>query len=453
MSTRLLLYASTISVLALLTAFLRLSHLDRMCLLLPLLAMLVLLACLFALVFDPQGLLYVLMAIFPLTDFPLFRFEIGVITFSPFSAGIMCLGVYGLFLVAMGKARLKLEGCDVAILLLCLHYLASTLLSNDIMRSGFLAFHALFIPVMIYLALRIHARTSEELDNCLLFLCIGATLFSVFGVIQALSGIQRSQLLNIHPITQAALTYIPIVYLGFTGRARHPLVLLATAICAVSFMASLSRVFIACLLVSPLFYWLIRKGFARHLMLGLIAISLFLTLHFSFKIPGKTIQEIREYGNILDVHKELAKFEKGPGRLVNFQHWAASMEMRFLAYRIGLEEFLDHPIMGTGLKPGDVMITQHNFHVEWLEYGGVIGYVLYASIFMCFFWQAGGAAMHDNATAIFALVIFVDLFNCLFNGIMHGFLPYIVFMILAFTRIRLETMPAVAGAPSEGARP
>ena len=103
---------------------------------------------------------------------------------------------------------------------------------------------------------------------------------------------------------------------------------------------------------------------------------------------------------------------------------------------------MKHPILGTGLKPGRVNVTTHNFHIEWLQYGGIIGGILGTGIFLSFFLLNRSTIQKDPYRVAIFCIIAIVLMNCMTNGIMHGYRNIVIFGLIGMTEARRLIMNA-----------
>jgi O-antigen ligase len=112
-------------------------------------------------------------------------------------------------------------------------------------------------------------------------------------------------------------------------------------------------------------------------------------------------------------------------------------------FAVGLEEFTKAPIFGNGLHR-DVAsfkgreVIWHNFHVEWLEYGGLIGYTLYVGLLVLHFRGVSRAARFHRALAVNLTVVFTILVNGLTNSFTAGISPVLGFLFMGLNRAFLN---------------
>ncbi|BBD09268.1 O-antigen ligase family protein [Desulfovibrio ferrophilus] len=397
-------------------------------------------------------LLCLTLAFLPFTR-GLFQFEIGPVTFSPFSMGLIVIGMFGVLMVFTGRRKFHFGGFDAALALLCAFYLVSTFLSSDVMDSGFLAFHTLFLPVLSYFCIKLLVDTRDKLDLCFNFFVAGITGFNAVCILQYIILQERVTLLGVPPISIATLSILPVMCLLYSERPKNLLSIVAIAVCLVALFLSFSRIYLLSLLLSPVFMKLIRRGHGFGMFTLMIVFSLGLTLTLPFlgpKVPDSTTN----YGRALGLDAEFKRKEKSLGRVTDLGHMVKSLELRALTYRVGLENFLAKPLFGNGMHKGKYMVTQHNFHVEWLEFGGVLGYVAYLSVFICFFRSFGVLSVEHSELAPYVLTVFIILCNSLTNGFMHGFFSYVTYIAFGFAFAARdilsgrERIPAVVPRPS-----
>lgn len=360
------------------------------------------------------------------------NFEIWVITFNPYTISIVLLSFYSLFLVLFGRIRYEFDLIDFIILLICISFFTSTILSENVIDAGFLAFHAIFIPVLSYFAIK--ALTENDFDYKLLiyFFLFSLSVYAAFALINFLKTHERVFVFSVPPIGVATYLSVAIFYLLYNKWYKNFWGFLSFLLNVSGFLVTFSRVYTLTVLFSPVFYKIFRKGKAMLLISFFFISTLFLTIAISYS--PNFLTKVDE-----DQCFKVRSQERTFMRLLNIDFYKCALYSRAMLYKIGLENFSDHPFFGVGLYRGPTrglaVITQHNFHIEWLEFGGFFGYILYIALFTCFF-KKYGAFVSDNIIAINLLIVFVILCNSLTNGFMHGKIPYVAFIVMGFTAAR-----------------
>ena len=378
-----------------------------------------------ALFFDAVGYLCVLLAILPFS-FGIGQIEIGIVTFTPFFLGI---GVTTFFVLGRSMLRIDRFGfgkLDLALTLLCLTYLVSTLFSDKLIESGFLAFRGIFIPVLAYFSIKGMVRMDSHSRQAIGFFVAGITIFGIFGIGQFTVTYERNLVLGVASIGLATFTVSAAYYLFFLKWWRKLLGFIALLVCLTAFLLSLSRVYLLIVLLSPWIFHFIRRGKGFHLFAVMMPVTLVATLLVT-AAPD----------SFKPLHYEQSKGETVV-RITQLDYWKASLYGRAITYQESLRNFKENPFFGTGLREGKYTVTTHNFHLEWLEYGGVVGYFLYASIFFVHFWSAGKAARFDSIIAVNLLIIATILFNAVTNGLMHGMMPYVAWICIGMNEARVR---------------
>lgn len=405
----------------------------------PSLAVLGLIACggLVFLALDCFGVLCMVLAFLPFTE-GAFKFEFGIITFSPFTMGIIVLGLAALFLVLLGRVRYRLERFDLVLAALCVFYMCSLLTSSNMVDGGYLAFHALFIPTLTYFVLRVFLSTPERLDLAFAFFAWGIGVFCLASLGHSLSTMERVSFLRVPPVSAATLAVAPLLFVLYSGRGLNRSGLLLALTSLLTMVLSFSRMYFLLFALSPLIMAPIRRGKALKAFLYMLPVTLWLTVALAMSVPEEYVDSYWQYTRTVGIDKRYREDESGAGRVLNPSHWKKTLEVRALLYRIGLENFLEHPLVGTGLYQGKRTVTQHNFHVEWLEFGGIVGYLLTVLAFAAYLGRMAAAAKKDSFLACCVLVVLVILGNALTNGFLHGFFPYIAFLAIGFSYARLS---------------
>lgn len=395
--------------------------------------------------FDPLGFLCVILMFMAYHEGVL-RFEMGVATLSVFNIGVIAATARGLAGLAMGTARYSLHIFDLFLALLCALFLATTMTSGNIIESGYLAFHALFIPTVSYLAIRMTAAAQGDEHMLMRAFMAGLTSFITASLVHLAISPGRLTFLEVDAVSIATISLVPLFHCAFGVARRNPAHIVAIALCLVAIFFTFSRVYLLAVLLSPILLRLIKKGWSAHIYAVFVVGTLVLTVILAMGVPDKTVEAIIENDFQVDFDKDYIEKAGSYERLYSPSQWMKSMEFRLLAYRLGLENFLRHPVAGVGMIRGRTMVTQHNFHIEWLEYGGLLGYFLYFNTLLFFFVTFGPRARTDPTQAVYNLVALTIVINSLTNGFMHGFFPYVTFVIfgLSFARRPLPRRAAAA---------
>ncbi len=355
-------------------------------------------------------------------------YEIGIITLNPFSGGTIALFGVCLIRKLFTTVDLHLNLTDFFLACVCATFLVSTIFSPSIIDSGFLAFNFIFIPVLAYFNLRILVETEGQYKllvrvMVLFYACLGAFIITAY----AATGL-RSMPFNMQPIDTATIMVIPLFYLMATKMYPRYIRLPAVFFCLLAITLTFSRVIFVVVLLSPFIYRVIKRG-----KVILLFLSFFIfTMGFTFVIvngmemfkPNRSFQ-----GDQIIQTKE---------RITNIEHWKHSIYGRAILFKGGLDEFARHPFFGVGLQKGNVTFTQHNFVVEWLQYGGVVGYTFYMLFFLTHVWRMAAYARTDPSIRINLLALFAVLSNAFFNGILHGIMPYVAFTVMALSEARVK---------------
>jgi len=214
-----------------------------------------------------------------------------------------------------------------------------------------------------------------------------------------------------------------VILLVGLGLWRKPLGLIAGVCLVVGLATTFSRGYLLLLTAAPFVYAVVRRGHAGKLIVVMMAVSLLATIAL--------VQSIDYFyvGN-MDQTKE-----QSADRVTDLDYWRSSLYGRAQYYSLGLEEFKKSPVIGNGFHYGVTTLSGrsvvwHNFHVEWLEYGGLLAYVLYAMLFVSHFFGMGRPARHLPEVASNLTAIFVILVNGLMNSFTAGISPVLGFLFL-----------------------
>lgn len=380
-----------------------------------------------AVMMDPFGLLCVLLAWIPFRE--LVKFEIGIITFNPYTMGILVLGVYTLYLAAVGKKRLITSQVDWIILGLSVSYLVSTLHSETLVLSGFLAFHAIFIPVVSYFVFKFMVRTEQQFRQVVFFLVFGIVAFAVFALLQ-FNPSRRLLVASVPPISAAAMFTTTLIFIAGLSWWRKMPGFFALLASFAGLLSTYARGYLVLLLIIPFVIKYISKGKALRLMVVFLVVSLFGTLLVSYN------QELFRPA-AYDRTKE-----RTFSRLTNINMWKGSIYGRAYVWADGFSEFLKRPLIGRGMYRPEEHNVRHNFHVEWLEYGGIIVYVLYCMVFITHFRRMRLLGRSDRYIRLSLTGIFLLLANGLTNSFTIGVSTYLGFILMGMNEARRSILLA-----------
>lgn len=342
--------------------------------------------------------------------------DIGLITVNPHMLLTLLLAFSGLFRVTIFGKKYSYSQLDTWVILLLATYFSSTVLSDTLTRSGFLAFHGLFLPASCYFVIKSNVETIEEMKRILNWLIVGVVVFCVWDIITLIEIKRRIVVLGVPPIGVATMIVLASAYLFGAGQLKSKMGKIAFIIMATAFLASLSRMYIVLVIFSLFFYVVIRRGYALGLLKTMLLSTLCLTLIL--------VASAGWFANAKIDNDE----RRGAGRVLDVQQWKRSLYGRAFDYQEAIEAFKQKPVFGSGLKKGEITVTRHNLHMEWLEYGGMLGYVLYMGVLLAMFRRPAKFASSDTLIASGLLGSFIVLGNSVTNGLMHGMMPYAVFI-------------------------
>lgn len=346
------------------------------------------------------------------------QFELGVITLNPYIVGMVALSLLASWRFVLAGVKYDFNRVDLLVILISLIYFLSTIMSSDVIGSGYLAFHAIFVPVISYFVCRCFLLTEDDINKAVVFFIISVIIFSIIAITQFVSTGERVALLGMPFIGVATLTTTGLILIIGTRQWKKTLWFVAACIVLLGVVVSFSRMYLVVLLIAPWMFGLIKKGSAKTIMIFVLATTLLGTLLISINPePFKPAHFDRS-------------LEKSFERITSIDFWKGSIYGRALSYHTGLEKFVDSPLIGYGLQKGEVNITVHNFPVEWLEYSGLIGYILWISLFYQHYKKLNYSARDNKYIATGLLTIIVILLNSVTNGLMHGIMPTVTFIIL-----------------------
>lgn len=375
---------------------------------------------------DPFGMLCLIVFSLPFS-LGVLQLEVGVMTLNPYTLGITAAAIVAVFGIVFGAIRYRYAPEDLVILLLGGSFLLSTLLAKDVIDAGFWAFHGVFIPIVSYFSLKALVRTPHQYRKVLVSFVSGVTAFALYGMVQFVQNPQRLHILDLPPISAAATFTAALIVVIYSDWWRKPLGFVASLALFAGLLTTFSRGYLVLLLLTPLFFSAMKRGRAGKLMAAMLAASLIGTLLF-----------VKSY-EVFYVPSVNQEQEQSAERITDFKYWMKSLYGRARYYAVGLEEFSKSPILGNGFHRNFMSregraVVWHNFHVEWLEYGGLSAYLLYVSLLMLHFFGLSRAARTRHALAINLTVVFTVLVNGLTNSFTAGISPVLGFLFMGLNR-------------------
>lgn len=375
-----------------------------------------------------QILLYLSLAWLPFDR--LFEFEVGIVTFTGYYVAIISLFIIAAVQLIQGKSRFAWTAIDSAVAAVCFLYLPSTLLSSDYITAGFLAFRGIFIPTLTYLVVRILLQTEQQVRRAILSFCAGVILLTAAGLLEFLVTNIRPEPFGRDAVSVATMSVLPLMcglYAGnhFAGRKLRALLIVGGALgVAVSF----TRAYWVFVAFSPLFFRMFMRRKAFLLISAFLVATLLATLVITSQrnlVSRPTV----EFGDT-----------RGINRVLSLDHWRLSMYERVVfMYQPSIDAFLESPLFGNGLMVHKGQeTTTHNLHLEWLESGGVFGYLAFSAIYLIHFAQLSRRGRADPLLCAMGLATFAVLVNGVTNGIMHSIMPTCVMVNLGLVSAYMQ---------------
>jgi len=379
---------------------------------------------------DPFGSFCIILSCLPFSK-SLPKFEVGLITFNIYTIGMVLLFIASLIKIIISKYSIKFTFTDLFILLVSIAFLISTILSDNLIESGYLAFNFIFIPVVSYFVIRVMISNDTEYHQTIGFFLFGITILAITAFFNYLSSYQRAEPFGLFAIGAASLLIVPIYYIFYLGWYKKPFWFIALLITIVGFIVTFSRMLFLIVLLSPLLFYIIKKHKSVLLYSVFFILTFIITLLVSYNAD---LFKPKFDTHFFSEKQGIIKTEK---RIFDKTHLMLSLYGRALSYKEGIERFRRTWLSGEGLFKQEGLQTYHNFHIEWLVYGGALGYLLYLLIFLSHVTRFNRIDWQDNFVYLNLLIIFSILCNSLTNGIMHGTMPYVIFITMAFNESRM----------------
>lgn len=345
------------------------------------------------------------------------------VTFHPYTLMVVALFPLAVFLVATGFAAYQVRLIDWVILALALSFLASTLLSEPDKAGWRIAFLALFIPITSYFVCRVFITSEEVYRRSVVAIGLGLLVFAVATVAVFAQTGTRPFVFEMPPIGVATLLVMGLIYSLYHSGPWNALRVGRVGLFGTALVLTFSRVYLLLAVTSPVLRWALRRWLV-FIWAAMFAATLILTLAFTY---GADLSRFST---------DAAEGQNTMERLFGWEHIERAMLGRAFVYRESLADLPTHLVFGEGISVGEYQVTPHNFNVEWLKYGGVLGYLLYVGVFMANAVSAARRARHDGEMLVLSLAVLVVVLNSLTNGFMHGVMPFAAFLLIGMTQAR-----------------
>jgi O-antigen ligase len=269
-----------------------------------------------------------------------------------------------------------------------------------------------------------------EYDKVVKIFVAFIALFGIAAIFYFFVTHQRAEPLGIYAVGAGTLLTVAIVHISILKWWKNLFWLIAFFIVLLGFALTFCRMLSLVLLLAPFLWLLIKRGKTGELFFTLFFSTLAITL---FMAINHDLLKMQPDFQFFYKKQEITKTEK---RLLNTKHMQLSIYGRALSYKDGLDKFRGKPIFGLGLFKHKGLLTYHNFYIEWLAYGGALGFILYSLTFLSHAIRFRKIAVYDSFVQVNLIIIFAVLCNSFMNGIMHGTMPTILFMSMAFNELR-----------------
>lgn len=355
--------------------------------------------------------------------------SIGFMTVTPYYVGIVLVFITTLVKVVFDRERFVVTATDFALGAVCFMYLCSTLLSDIPQTAGLLAFRAIFIPTLTYFVCKALLQDEEMLLRALNLFAVGIGVLAGAALVAFVISSERPEPFGRDGVAMASMAIVPLM-VGLYGVQRGHrlwrLVMIGGGLVAVG--VSISRAYWIFVLLSPLFFRLFMRGRAFMVALAMLATSLLLTLWIT--------TDASSFATVRINNQE----DHGIQRVLSAEHWKAAIYNRVvLMYAPSLEQFERRPIFGRGLYVAESQATTtHNLHLEWLESGGLLGYLAFAALYLTHFRNLSRRARGDPMSSALGIASLAILINGITNGIMHSVMPTVAMMCLGLVAARLQ---------------
>lgn len=364
-------------------------------------------------------ILYFLLVMLPF-DYGGPKFEVSIVTFSVYTFFINVCFFYAVLKSLWSKGYFFISPI-LFMFLVCMFYLLKLLFIDNFIQSGRLAFTGLYIPFISLVVVFIILDTPAKLMKGFCCFVSGISFYALYAIVETVFSFKRFEGIGVPAISSASYFIVGILCSSSSFRRR---IVKATGVVLniLGLLATMSRVYMLTILFTKYLRRLAMRGklTAAYTIFMISSLALTFILVYSHSIYSYKMS-----------YEDIGKISKGVDRVGDFNYFMVSLAGRAYAYKSGLENFYDNPITGIGLQFGKYNITQHNLHIQFLESGGIVGYILYfMSLFL--FFKVMDRNPVTRIESYVSIVVFLIVINSLTNGIMHGTMPVIMMIMMGF---------------------
>jgi len=357
-------------------------------------------------------------------------FEVAGATFTLYILGVFLLIPAAIYRYVYKNFSNTYHLIDMSLLSLNLIFLLTLLWSSDVAQDAYKVLHGVVIPVISYFVLKNMILTESHFKRSLFAFLLGITVFSVIYVVMSLkSGMSnRIDVLLQDSIAVGTFTIFSIILLLGSSLVINKVKYVMAVVNIIALIATLSRGYLVGLILSPFLYFLFMKGKYFLVVTSIILGTLFITI---VSIENKELFKPTSWD---------PQLENSTERLYNIDYWKNGIYGRLESFQPSVEIVKENLFLGVGFSNSGVGSTVHNFHLEWLSYSGLLGYILFCFIIINQAIRIDNIKPYDKYLTVFAVVITTILINGLMNGVMHGMMPYMLFNLFAFIEVRLALL-------------
>ena len=306
-------------------------------------------------------------------------------------------------------------------------YLLNALASENMIESGYLIFHAIFVPYLSFFVIKSTVNTRKKYRLICGSMILSASILSLIAVYIFLISGSRVSLFGLPFIGAAVLFFVPVLLMLFDTEWKIGPRVIIGLIAVFALVVTIPRALLIYLVLSPVVFKLVRSGKSKQIYLLFMASTGIITIAY-----------VSNLGSFLTSDEFVPEQFSTFFRLTNIEYWIYSLNERAVDFEAAFNSFLKNPIFGVGLQKGVFTVTHHNIHIAWLEYSGLVGYLFYSLVFYAHFRKMAKIAKNDRTIAANITILFGFLVNSLANGFLHGIIPLVFFIIMAFSEARYE---------------
>ena len=252
----------------------------------------------------------------------LFQHEVGIVNFDLYTAGIVLLSLVCVIKLFLGQIVYEIDSIDITLIIfniICLTFFVTT---TNIIRSGFIYSHTVFIPTLTYFIVRMLLNDEKKYSLFKFHFLLAITIMAIIGCIEFFqSGLRINS--TIGSSIRSGFFFILAIFLLISIHKKKYIIAGIINFCALLF--GFSRIYLISFFISPIFYFISKKGFARILFLFMAGSTLLFTIGFASIASDREYKKVSREFQAEHRFMKMSDIEKTKERLTDISYFRLSL--------------------------------------------------------------------------------------------------------------------------------